>query len=248
MILLPAVDILEGRAVRLEQGDFSRETVYSADPLETAREWVAGGAGRLHVVDLDGARAGEPVNLEHLRRIAEELDVAIQYGGGLRSLEALRAALAAGADRVILGTAAYTDDALLESAISELGPEPILVAVDVRDGRVSVSAWTEEMALGPGEVIARMQERGAERFIYTQIDRDGTLRGPDLDEIRAVSDAVPGGRFLYSGGIASLDDLRALASLGLRNLEGVVSGKALYERRFTIADARTALSEASACC
>ncbi len=241
MILVPAVDIRDGRAVRLTQGDFGRETVYADDPLEAARSFVEAGANFLHVVDLDGAREGEPVNLEHLRRIASELDVPVQYGGGLRSFVDVRNALAAGASRVVLGTAALVDVEFLESVVETWGVR-IVVAVDVREGHVSVSGWTKPTQVLPADAIRRMQRRGVSQFVYTNVDRDGMLDGPDLDEVRRVGEVVRG-RFIYSGGIASLDDLRALRGLRLVNLAGVISGKALYEGRFTIAEAHELLRE-----
>lgn len=241
MILLPAIDIRDGKAVRLEQGHFDRETVYDADPLEAARKWVEAGATQLHVVDLDGARDGEPRNLDHLRRITHELDVPVQYGGGLRSIVSARDALAAGAARVVLGTAAYTDVEFLETALEAWGVRTV-VAIDVRGGFVSVSGWTKTTQMLAGDVIRRMQERGVRQFVYTNADRDGMLNGPDVDEVHSISDAIRG-RFIYSGGIASLDDLRALKELRLVNLAGVISGKALYEGRFTIEEAQEVLTE-----
>ena len=239
MILLPAVDIRDGRAVRLRQGDFDRETVYAESPLEAARAFVEDGARFLHVVDLDGARAGEPANLHHLERIVRDLAVPVQYGGGLRSLLSVRRALAAGAERVVLGTAALTDLDFLETALETWDPR-VLVAVDVRGGHVSVAGWTRETQMLAEDVLARMQRRGVTRFVYTNVDRDGMLEGPELDEVRRVSRAIRG-RFLYSGGIGSLDDLRALSALRLVNLAGVVSGKALYEGRFTVREGQEAL-------
>ena len=242
MIFLPAIDIRDGKAVRLERGDFDRETVYVDDPLEAARTWVEAGARQLHVVDLDGAREGEPVNLEHLRRITGELGVPVQYGGGLRSMVAVRDALAAGASRVVVGTAAYSDLDFLDS-ILEAWSVRILVAIDVRDGHVSVSGWTRSTQMLPAELIERLQRRGVKQFVYTNVDRDGMLEGPDLDEIRRVAETIRG-RFLYSGGIASLDDLRALTDLRLVNLAGAISGKALYEHRFSVADGNAVLTGA----
>ena len=238
MILLPAIDIRGGRAVRLQRGDFARETVYADDPLEAARSFVEAGARSLHVVDLDGAREGRPVNLAHLRRIATELTVPVEYGGGLRSLVDVREALAAGAARVVLGTAALVD---VELVVETWGVR-IVVAVDVREGHVSVSGWTKPTQMLPADAIRRMQRRGVNQFVYTNVDRDGMLDGPDLDEVRRVSDVVRG-RFIYSGGIASLDDLRALREVRLVNLAGVISGKALYEGRFTVAEAVEVLAE-----
>ena len=240
MILLPAVDIREGRAVRLAQGRFDRETVYHDDPLAAARAWVEAGARGLHVVDLDGARSGEPVNLEHLRRITSELGVPVQYGGGLRTVAAAREALAAGAARVVLGTAAYTDAEFLDTVLATW-PARVVVAVDVRGGRVSVAGWTKETQMLPEDVIRRLQARGATQFVFTDVDRDGMLDGPDPEAVRGIAEVIRG-RFLYSGGIASLEDLAALRALRLVNLAGVISGRALYERRFTIGEAHAALA------
>jgi phosphoribosylformimino-5-aminoimidazole carboxamide ribotide isomerase len=241
MILLPAVDIRHGRAVRLRRGDFDRETVYSDDPLEAARSFVAAGARQLHVVDLDGAREGEPANLSHLARITRELEVPVQYGGGLRSLLSIRRALAAGAQRVVLGTAAYTDAEFLREALETWDPR-VLVAIDVRGGHVAVAGWTRRTQMPPEDVVRRMQGAGVTRFAYTNVDRDGTLEGPDLEEVRRIASVIRG-RFVYSGGIGSIDDLVALRSLRLLNLAGVITGKALYERRFTIAEAHGAIEE-----
>ena len=239
MILLPAVDIRGGRAVRLQQGDFERETVYRDDPLEAARSFVEAGARFLHLVDLDGARVGEPANLHHLERIAGELDVPVQFGGGLRSMDSLEKALDAGADRVVVGTAAYVDADFLQKAVARAGRH-LAVAVDVRGGRVSVAGWSRETAMSPAQAIDRMRSAGVRRFVYTDVERDGMLGGPDADEVLRVAQAIEGD-FVYSGGIASLDDLKALKALRLRKLEGVISGKALYEGRFTVAEANEVL-------
>jgi phosphoribosylformimino-5-aminoimidazole carboxamide ribotide isomerase len=238
VILLPAVDIKDGQAVRLVQGDFDRQTVYG-DPLEAAQRWVDEGARALHVVDLDGALQGKPANLEHLRRICAELDVPVQYGGGLRNAAAVRDALAAGASRVVIGTAAYTDAEFLDEVIGRWGRR-VLVGVDVRGGKVSVAGWTQETQGLPEHVIERLQRRGVRRFAYTNVDRDGTLEGPDIDDIKRIG-AVIRGRFIYSGGIGSLDHLRALAETRLVNLAGVIAGKSLYEGKFTIEEAHAVL-------
>jgi phosphoribosylformimino-5-aminoimidazole carboxamide ribotide isomerase len=239
VILLPAVDIRDGKAVRLRQGHFDDETVYADDPLEAARSFVRAGARFLHVVDLDGAREGEPVNLHHVERITAELDVPVELGGGLRSIASIRRALKAGAARVVLGTAAFTDPDLLDEALSAFTSR-ILVGVDVRGGMVSVSGWTRATQTTGEDAIRAMQQRGVTRFVYTNVDRDGMLEGPDLDEVRRIGEAVRG-RFLYSGGIGSLDDLSALRELRLVNLAGVISGKALYEGRFAVAEGQAEL-------
>jgi phosphoribosylformimino-5-aminoimidazole carboxamide ribotide isomerase len=241
VILYPAIDILGGHAVRLAQGDFAAQTVYDDDPLNAARNFRQEGARFLHVVDLDGAREGRPVNLEHLERITSTLDVPVQYGGGLRTLPAVRDALRAGAERVILGTAAYTDVDFLDEVLAAYG-ERVLVSVDVRGQTVATAGWTETTQMRMDDVIRRLQARGVRFFVYTSIDRDGMLEGPDLDEVRMVAQAVRG-RFLYSGGIGKLEDLKALVALRQVNLVGVIVGKALYEGRFTVAEALAVLDE-----
>lgn len=240
MILYPAIDIAGGRAVRLVQGDFDAETVYDDDPFQAASDHVAAGARYLHVVDLDGARLGSPQNLHQLERIAGELGVPVQYGGGLRSVEAVRDALAAGATRVILGTAAFTDVDFLDEVIAGHA-DRTLVSVDTRGGFVSTAGWTETTTLTAEDVIARMQDRGVRAFVFTNVDKDGMLGGPDLDEVRRVAEVVRG-RFIYSGGIGRREDLVALAALRQVNLTGVIVGKALYEGRFTIQEGQAALS------
>ncbi|MBV9797389.1 MAG: 1-(5-phosphoribosyl)-5-[(5-phosphoribosylamino)methylideneamino]imidazole-4-carboxamide isomerase [Solirubrobacterales bacterium] len=239
MILVPAIDILGGKAVRLAQGDFDFQTIYDADPLEAARRWVQGGARALHVVDLDGARTGTPANLDHVARIVGDLDVAVQVGGGLRTMAAVRGAVDAGAVRVVLGTAAFRDVDFLDEAVAELG-DRVVVSVDARDGLLAASGWTEQTDIPIESVFERVGGRGVRRFVYSSIDRDGMLEGPDLDGVRRVAETVRGS-FLYSGGVSSVDDLRALADLRQVNLAGVIVGKALYEGRFTVAAAQHAL-------
>lgn len=241
MNLYPAIDILGGSAVRLTKGDYDTQKVYDADPLSAAHEWVKDGARCLHVVDLDGARAGTPANLDHLGRIASELSVPVQFGGGLRSLSAIEGAIEAGAKRVILGTSAFTNPSLLGRALGEW-PGRVLVSVDVRGGRVATEGWTETIAGGLEETIAELSARGASKLVYTNVDRDGMLEGPDLEEVRHVAQVVSDdGSLIYSGGIGRLADLEGLARLGEASLDGVIVGKALYERRFTIAEAQAAL-------
>jgi phosphoribosylformimino-5-aminoimidazole carboxamide ribotide isomerase len=238
MILYPAIDIRDGQAVRLAQGDFSAETVYDADPAAAARAWVEGGARWLHVVDLDGARDGAPANLAQLERIAA-LGVPVQFGGGLRSLASVQAALAAGAERVILGTAAYADVDFLDDVLAAHG-DRVVVSVDVRGGRVASAGWTQQTEMQAEAVIEHLQRRGVKRLVYSSIERDGMLTGPDVEEVRRVAEIVRGS-FVYSGGIGTLPDLAALAALRQVNLAGVIVGKALYERRFDVRAAQAAL-------
>jgi phosphoribosylformimino-5-aminoimidazole carboxamide ribotide isomerase len=242
VILYPAIDILEGQAVRLVQGRFEDRTVYNDDPLAAARSWVEAGARFLHVVDLDGARSGEPKSIEHLRRITAGTGVPVQYGGGLRTLTAVREALRAGAERAVVGTAAFRDVDFLDEILGAFGPR-VVVSVDVREGMISTSGWTQRTQMPAADAIRRLGDRGVRSFVYTSVDRDGKLEGPDLDEVRRVAAAVRG-RFLYSGGIGTLDDLRGLAALRQVNLAGVIVGKALYEGRFTISEGQAALDGA----
>ena len=239
MILLPAVDILEGKAVRLNRGEFDQRTVYDADPLDAARRWVKDGARELHVVDLDGARNGAPVNVEHIRRIVAEVDVPVQVGGGLRTIEAVRGAVGAGATWVVIGTAAYTDIDFLDQAVAELG-DRVVVSIDARAGKLAGAGWTEQTDIPIEAVIERLGARGVRRFVYSSIDRDGMLGGPDLDGARRVAEAVRG-IYAYSGGVSSLEDLQALVELRQVNLRAVIVGKALYEGRFTVGDAQAVL-------
>jgi phosphoribosylformimino-5-aminoimidazole carboxamide ribotide isomerase len=239
MILLPAIDIRGGHAVRLEMGAFDSEKVYDDDPLDAARRWVAGGARALHVVDLDGARGGEPANLEHVGRICAEVTIPVQVGGGLRTIEAVRETIEAGAARVVVGTAAYRDVDFLDTALAEYG-DRVVVSVDARKGKLAAAGWTEQTEIPVEPVIERLGARGVRRFVYSSIERDGMLEGPDLDGVGAVA-AVVRGTFIYSGGVSSVGDLRALAALRQVNLGGVIVGKALYERRFTVGEAQEAL-------
>jgi phosphoribosylformimino-5-aminoimidazole carboxamide ribotide isomerase len=237
VILYPAVDILDGKAVRLVRGDFDERTVYEDRPLDAALAWIEAGAEALHVVDLDGARAGEPRNLEAIAEICAETGVPVQVGGGLRAREHVDAALGAGASRVVVGTAAYRDPALLDAIVAQHGAG-VAVAVDVREGRVSAAGWTEDTGLDPLAAIAELQRRGVDALVYTNVDRDGMLAGPDVDEARRVAEAVSGS-LVWSGGVGELAHLEALAALPL---EGVIVGKALYERRFTVAEGNAALA------
>jgi phosphoribosylformimino-5-aminoimidazole carboxamide ribotide isomerase len=246
VILYPAIDILGGNAVRLVKGDFDAKKIYDEDPLSAARGWVEEGADHLHVVDLDGAKTGIPVNLENLRRIVDELDVPVQYGGGLRSRKAIYDALAAGAARVILGTAAFTDPDLLYDALDAHGPERVLVSVDVRGGKVVIEGWTKAADVDVKEVFAKLIEQGVRELAYTNVDRDGMLEGPNLEGLIWVAKAAGDAHLIYSGGIGDIEDLKHLVKLRdqhmLDSLDGVIVGKALYEKRFTIEEAHKALA------
>jgi phosphoribosylformimino-5-aminoimidazole carboxamide ribotide isomerase len=245
MNLYPAIDILDGSAVRLVKGDFDAKKIYDEEPLAAARGWVQAGAKYLHVVDLDGAKSGAPKNLENLKRIVDQLGVPVQYGGGLRSAQAVSDALAAGAARVILGTAAFTDPELLQRVLDTHGPERVLVGVDVRGGLVATHGWLQTTEVKARDAFASLREQGVRHFVFTNIDHDGMLDGANRDEVVWVAQAAGDGSLIFSGGIGALADLEALSALrgelSLQRLDGVIVGTALYERRFTIAEAQTAL-------
>jgi phosphoribosylformimino-5-aminoimidazole carboxamide ribotide isomerase len=239
VILYPAIDIRGGAAVRLMQGDYARETSYDADPVDAAQRWAGEGAEYLHVVDLDGARAGEPRNLEAVRRIAAAVECPIQVGGGLRDEAALEAVLAAGAARVVIGTAALGDPEFLAAALERHG-ERVVVSVDARGGKVSLAGWTEATDRDVAAAVAELGERGVARFLCTEIEVDGTMEGPALGELARIA-AATSAQVIASGGVGELADLEALARAAPANLEGAIVGRALYERRFSVAEGIAAL-------
>jgi phosphoribosylformimino-5-aminoimidazole carboxamide ribotide isomerase len=242
VILYPAIDIRDGHAVRLLRGDFERETVYDADPADAARRWAAQGARYLHVVDLDGAMKGLPVNLGAVERIASSVEVPFQVGGGVRDTGALEAILAAGAERVVLGTAAVRNPELVRTALRE-HRERLVVAVDARRGRVALQGWSEGGEAGAAEAVGELSAAGVRRFVFTPIDVDGTMQGPDLAALREVATATDA-ELIYSGGVGELEHLRSIAAQAPANLGGVIVGRALYEQRFTVEEAQEALGSA----
>ncbi|MGC9221713.1 MAG: 1-(5-phosphoribosyl)-5-[(5-phosphoribosylamino)methylideneamino]imidazole-4-carboxamide isomerase [Solirubrobacteraceae bacterium] len=239
MILLPAIDIINGKAVRLARGDFAQQTHYDDDPLEAARRWVQAGARALHVVDLDGARTGRPTNTAHIRRIVEAVDVPVQVGGGLRSLQALHAVAQTGATGLVLGTAAFTDERLLSAALDRF-PDRIIVSVDAREGHVATAGWTQNSELTVADALGSLQASGVRRFVYSSIERDGMLAGPDLDGLIKAVGCVTGS-ITYSGGVGSLYDLESLAALRHPQMTAVIVGMAIYERRFDVGAAQALL-------
>jgi phosphoribosylformimino-5-aminoimidazole carboxamide ribotide isomerase len=239
VILYPAIDIRGGQAVRLLQGDYERETVFDADPVDAARRWADDGAEFLHVVDLDGAKAGAPQNLEAVARIAAAVDCPIQVGGGLRDASSLAAILAAGAERVVIGTAALRNPEFLAEALDEHG-ERVVVSVDARDGKVALAGWTEAGGEGVVKAVGELSSLGVARFLCTAIEVDGTMAGPALGELARIAAATEA-QVIASGGVGSLADLEALARDAAANVEGAIVGRALYERRFTVAEGIAAL-------
>lgn len=242
MILYPAIDIRGGRAVRLLQGDYERETAYDADPVDAARRWAGEGAEFLHVVDLDGAKAGSPQNLDAVGRIAAAVRCPIQVGGGLRDSGSVRQVLDAGAERVVIGTAALRDPEFLDAMLEAHG-DRIVVSVDARDGKVALEGWTETGEEGVVEAVAALTARGAPRFLCTAIQVDGTMEGPAVDELQRIATATDA-QVIASGGVGTPADLEKLARTSIPNLEGAIVGRALYEHRFTVAEGIAALTTA----
>ncbi|HZU07614.1 MAG TPA: 1-(5-phosphoribosyl)-5-[(5-phosphoribosylamino)methylideneamino]imidazole-4-carboxamide isomerase [Chloroflexota bacterium] len=234
--VIPALDLRAGRLVRLYQGDYQRERVYSDDPVAVARAWAAAGAPRLHVVDLDGAREGVPQHLRLLEAIAAAVPVPVQFGGGIRTRAAAEAALRAGADRLIVGTAAVDDPALVQALAAALGPRLVL-GIDARDGLVATHGWRSAAPLPAPELAARARDWGVQRLIYTDIARDGTLTEPNYAGLQAVI-AAAGLPVIASGGIARVEQLCRLRTLGA---EGAIVGTALYEGTLHLADALAAM-------
>ena len=233
MEVIPAIDLRGGRCVRLHQGDFQRETVFSDDPLAMARRWQDEGGPRLHLVDLDGAATGKPAHLEIISAIVAALDIPVQVGGGIRSAETARAWLEAGAERVVIGTAAVRDPGMVRAVCQEHGPGRVVVSVDARDGMVALQGWTEASEVSALELAHRMAALGVERLLYTDIARDGMLTGPDL-ETNALLAQETGMAVLASGGVASVEDIRRLAPTGV---EGVIVGRALYTGAVSLPEA-----------
>jgi phosphoribosylformimino-5-aminoimidazole carboxamide ribotide isomerase len=235
VILYPAIDIRGGRCVRLIEGDFARETAYDADPTDAARRWVDAGAEWLHVVDLDGAVEGTPVNRDAVKRIRAAVAVPMQLGGGLRTLTDLEDLFAAGIDRAILGTVALRDPELVISAVARWGGR-IAVALDARDGKLATDGWLGQTEARAVEVAQKLATAKVRHFIFTDISRDGTLAGPNLESLGELVQAVEAG-VIASGGISSLKDIEAAAQSGA---SGAIIGRALYDGRIDLAEAITA--------
>jgi len=235
VILFPAIDLKNGEAVRLQQGDMTRATVFHRDPAEQARAFAAQGFEYLHVVDLDGAFAGKPVNAAAVERILGAVKIPLQLGGGIRDRAAIDAWLGKGVTRVIIGTAAVRDPALVKAAAKAL-PGRIAVGLDAREGKVAVEGWAATSELSALEIARRLEDAGVAAIIYTDIARDGMLKGLNLDATIALADAVsiP---VIASGGLASLDDVRALIAPRAKKLAGAIAGRALYDGQLDAAAA-----------
>ena len=235
--LLPAIDLRDGHCVRLHQGDFAAETVYDDDPVAVARAFAVAGAQWIHVVDLDAARTGEPANLAVIERIADTVDCKVQSGGGVRNVAAADALIAVGAARVVVGTAAVENPALVDTLCAR-HPGRVAVGLDARGREIAVRGWVEGGGTDLLELASRFESSGIAALIVTEIGRDGTLAGPDFDQLHAVlgTTSTP---VIASGGVGNLGDLQALAAMNVdgRRLSGAIAGKAIYEGRFRLAEA-----------
>jgi phosphoribosylformimino-5-aminoimidazole carboxamide ribotide isomerase len=235
VILFPAIDLKDGLCVRLEQGDMARATIFNRDPAEQALAFERAGFPFLHIVDLDGAFAGKPMNAAAVERILEAVSIPVQLGGGIRDMATIEGWLGKGVNRVIVGTAAVRNPDLVRQAAA-LAPARVAVGLDARDGKVAVQGWAEGSELTALDVARRFEDAGVAAIVYTDIARDGMLRGLNLDSTIALAEAVsiP---VIASGGFASLDDVRALLEPRARGLEGAIVGRALYDGRLDVAEA-----------
>jgi phosphoribosylformimino-5-aminoimidazole carboxamide ribotide isomerase len=244
VILFPAIDLKNGEAVRLEQGDMARSTIFHRDPAEQARLFAAQGFNYLHIVDLDGAFAGRPMNASAVERILAAVKIPVQLGGGIRDRATIEAWLGKGVARVIIGTAAVRDPALVKEAAKAF-PGRVAVGLDARDGKVAVEGWAKISELAALEIARRFEDAGVAAIIYTDIARDGMLKGLNLDATIALADAlsIP---VIASGGFASLDDVRALLAARAQKLAGAIVGRALYDGRLDAAEALKLIGAARA--
>jgi phosphoribosylformimino-5-aminoimidazole carboxamide ribotide isomerase len=235
MILFPAIDLKDGVVVRLEQGDMARATVFSRDPAAQAHTFESEGFRHLHVVDLDGAVAGKPRNAHAIERILETVGLCVQLGGGIRDMATIEGWLEKGVDRVIIGTAAVRDPALVKEAAQKF-PKRVAVGLDARDGKVATEGWAETSELTALELARRFEDAGVAAIIYTDIARDGLLKGLNLEATIALAEAisVP---VIASGGLASIDDVKALLEPRAKKLQGAIAGRALYDGRLDSAEA-----------
>jgi phosphoribosylformimino-5-aminoimidazole carboxamide ribotide isomerase len=233
--IIPAIDLKGGKCVRLLQGRDDATTEYSADPVAVADKWVRQGARRIHVVNLDGAFGRDSLNLEVFRNIVRHRDIVWHFGGGLRTMESVTSAFEAGAGKAVVGTAAIEDPAFLAELLKEFGGERIIVALDARGGRVVTHGWTETTFESVESLTRRVHDLGVRELLYTDVARDGMLTGPDLETLGRLADIGPS--VLASGGVSSVADIVRLAELRKEAITGVIIGKALYENRFTLAEA-----------
>ncbi|MCB2377003.1 1-(5-phosphoribosyl)-5-[(5-phosphoribosylamino)methylideneamino]imidazole-4-carboxamide isomerase [Hymenobacter sp. BT635] len=238
MEIIPAIDLIGGQCVRLTEGDFAQQTTYDADPLAVAQRFEAAGVRRLHLVDLDGARARQPVNLPVLESIARHTSLVIDFGGGLQSEQAVRQAFDAGAAQITAGSIAVREPATVQHWLQTFGADRILIGADFRDNHISINAWAEQSERTVAEFIRGYLTDGATTFVCTDVSKDGKLQGPSLVTYRELRTQLPAARLVASGGVTTLADVEALVEVGMH---GAIIGKAIYEGTITLADLRTFL-------
>lgn len=240
MFVIPAIDILGGKCVRLLQGDYNKETVYGNSPVEMAKKWELEGAEIIHLVDLDGAKQGKPVNINLIKDICRNINIPCELGGGIRTIEDADAVLATGVSRIILGTAACSSELLVDSLLDKYGVEKIVVGIDARNGYVAVKGWIEDSDIKAIDLAAKFAAKGVKRFIYTDISRDGALIGPNYESISKFCSHVQECEVIASGGVGNIEHIKELIKLkedACPNIEGVIVGKALYDRKINFKDA-----------
>jgi phosphoribosylformimino-5-aminoimidazole carboxamide ribotide isomerase len=236
MLIIPAIDLKDGCVVRLTQGSLKDKKIYSRDAVKTARHWLRQGAKLIHVVDLDGATSGVAKNIEIAKKIAQEVCVPLEFGGGVRKIETIKALIDAGVSRVVLGTKAIEDSAFLKEALKKF-KDKVIVSIDARDGQVLINGWQKKSGkLQATELAKQLKILGLKEVIYTDISKDGTLKGPNIKGIKALLKDT-GLKVIASGGVSSLDDIRRLKLLEKSGVTGIIVGKALYEGRFTLTQA-----------
>ena len=242
MQIIPAIDLKGGNCVRLEQGEMDKETLFSANPVEVARHWESLGSKMLHIVDLDGAVTGKPQNREAIYQIIKSVAIPLQLGGGIREIKTIEHYLSSGIKRVILGTVAYQQPSLLEDACRKF-PHRIVVSIDVRDGKVAIEGWKETTSRKATELVKSLEDKGVAAIVFTDIKRDGMMRGPNISSIREMADAtqIP---LIASGGVTTLEHIQELVELEDYGVEGVIIGRALYERSIDLKKALALVSKA----
>lgn len=244
MILVPAIDILGGKVVRLMKGDYGQVTVYNDDPVDQARQFEAAGATRVHIVDLDGARDGAPTNMNVISKMASNTSMEVEVGGGIRNMETFERYLDSGATRLVLGSALVNDPAFCQEAVAKYA-DCVVAGIDAKDGMVAIEGWREGTDTPAAELVAELKGLGIHELVYTDISRDGMQTGVNAEAYGRLAQAA-GFAITASGGIATLDDLRALAALPVPGIDGAITGRAIYEGAFTVEEGVAVCAEASA--
>lgn len=241
--ILPAIDLIDGHCVRLKQGDYAQETRYSNDPVQTAKKWEMLGGDLLHVVDLDGAKVGRPINFDAVKKVCKVLQIDVEIGGGIRTKQDADAWFACGVKRVIIGTAAIRVPELIPQLLAQYGEEKVVLGIDAKDGFVAISGWIEKSSISAIEMAKDFVLKGIRRIIFTDIDTDGMMNGPNLNAMKSLCLSVPQAKIIASGGVSKASDIKALRSLKCANLEGAIIGRAIYENESVLTEMVIAAKE-----